>query len=901
MNRNTLSVAIFSAILLTACGGGGGNVRNDPPPPTTPVTPPPPPKCEDPNATNNGGALPCTYRYNGEKDNLLVGTSADVAHAAGFTGVGVKIGLLDSEKPTTSYPTVDPRIAFYKDYTSGAPSTVKADHGWQMAAVIVGQPSTGFAGGVAPGASLYWGRVCDGANSCTYSRMGQAFTDMTAQGVRLFNLSIGSYLEDPAQRAQQAANFAFHAQSVLNADGLIVAATGNESRTSPNNPAGTPTYVPEWRNNMLAVTGVSLDSKGNPTGLETYANHCGDAAQWCVASPALFQIPDATGTGIVRTAGTSNATAAVTGVAALVWQAFPWMSASNVQQTVLTTATDLGEVGVDSLYGWGLVNAGKAVKGPGQFVGLFNANVTGTSEFANNITGTGGLAKKGAGTLILGGTNTYTGGTTVEAGTLGLKGNVAGNVDVRANGTLSAMGGRIAGNYSTVDGATTSIQVGKPLEIGGNAALAGTLNLRAEATGYAVQSVETFLRAGTVNGTFGKVTYGNEFFWDVALSYTGTTVTGAMTRRQAAQAAMVASSSSVSLQDGARQADVLVGALDRRFAAGQIDGLEALFSATASLINASDADVAASLPTLTGQVHGVQRSVAVQAAINDSRLAADRLPLLAKTTQKTAWVQADGVDGSLERDGFDGAEYRQNLITVGVDLPLGNAVVGAALTKGRTDADVDGNRGTLDSDRIGVTAFGYLPLGQQSYVAGVIGADRTDVDTRRGVQFGGNGEVIRDQRDEHALHARIEGGLNLDNGLNPFAAVGIVHQVQDAFSEASASGLGLSAGKDSLDVIFADAGVRFDKSLGAWEIGGLLAYRNVFAGNDTDFNAWFTALPEAAFTINGQPVARSSVRALLGAGVKVGASVKLYGNVGVERNDGQGDNATANLGVRWSF
>ncbi len=59
--------------------------------------------------------------------------------------------------------------------------------------------------------------------------------------------------------------------------------------------------------------------------------------------------------------------------------------------------------------------------------------------FAGNISGTGGLTQAGLGTLILTGTNSYVGGTTIDAGTLQigdgfLPGSILG--DVLDNGSL---------------------------------------------------------------------------------------------------------------------------------------------------------------------------------------------------------------------------------------------------------------------------------------------------------------------------------------------------------------------------------------------------------------------------------------------------------------------------------
>lgn len=52
----------------------------------------------------------------------------------------------------------------------------------------------------------------------------------------------------------------------------------------------------------------------------------------------------------------------------------------------------------------------------------------------------GSLIKVGAGTLTLGGANTYTGATTVNAGTLAVTGSLASLVTVNSGGTLAGTG-----------------------------------------------------------------------------------------------------------------------------------------------------------------------------------------------------------------------------------------------------------------------------------------------------------------------------------------------------------------------------------------------------------------------------------------------------------------------------
>ena len=65
--------------------------------------------------------------------------------------------------------------------------------------------------------------------------------------------------------------------------------------------------------------------------------------------------------------------------------------------------------------------------------GRIVANFTDTLTLAANVSGVGTLSKAGAGTLILTGTNTYSGGTTIDGGTLvlgngGAVGSIVGNV-----------------------------------------------------------------------------------------------------------------------------------------------------------------------------------------------------------------------------------------------------------------------------------------------------------------------------------------------------------------------------------------------------------------------------------------------------------------------------------------
>ena len=114
---------------------------------------------------------------------------------------------------------------------------------------------------------------------------------------------------------------------------------------------------------------VALD-RGRVDRLAEYSNACGLAFQHCLAAPGDISFflcgpddVDTFGDGICSgsAAGTSFAAPLVTGAAALLKSTYPNLLAPVVSTILLTTATDLGEPGVDQEFGWGRLDIGKSL------------------------------------------------------------------------------------------------------------------------------------------------------------------------------------------------------------------------------------------------------------------------------------------------------------------------------------------------------------------------------------------------------------------------------------------------------------------------------------------------------------------------------------------------------------
>lgn len=147
-------------------------------------------------------------------------------------------------------------------------------------------------------------------------------------------------------------------------------------------------------------------------------NYAGDAKWWTIAAPATniystyVHIMNEDGYGAVNndnygspiyksSGGTSMAAPHVSGALGVILSRYPYMSADQARDVMLTTARQTtlrkglegqplerweSAQGVPSkVWGWGILDLGKAMFGPGQLLGEFKVNLDQNDQWSNNI------------------------------------------------------------------------------------------------------------------------------------------------------------------------------------------------------------------------------------------------------------------------------------------------------------------------------------------------------------------------------------------------------------------------------------------------------------------------------------------------------------------------------------
>lgn len=302
----------------------------------------------------------------------LSAVGADKAHAAGFTGKGVKVGVYDSGIDP-DHPEFDGRIGgYYNPFTDAEPTATDATgHGTSVASVIAANRDGRGLMGMAYNSTAYLVKLNPEAGD-PYApaavQYGRAYEYYRRSGVEIVNNSWSfGIASDDQIMSLYGAVAGFSASG-----GVSVFSTGNswaEFKDAPQLPAALPLIYPELEDAWLAVTALGPNDER-----ALYAQICGPAAQWCLAAPGGQVALNAGGGyrldggmelavpgGYKETAGTSFAAPTVTAGLAIAREIFPDADMHDLRRLILRTARDIGDPGVDETFGWGKLDIGNVV------------------------------------------------------------------------------------------------------------------------------------------------------------------------------------------------------------------------------------------------------------------------------------------------------------------------------------------------------------------------------------------------------------------------------------------------------------------------------------------------------------------------------------------------------------
>jgi len=234
-------------------------------------------------------------------------------------------------------------------------------HGTMVASLAAGRGNNGVDGvlGSAPEATLLSLSMSFGGGVIPPDdQVAEAVRYAVDNGADIISLSLTRNTRDWPESWDRA--FSYAAAN----DVVVIAAAGN--RGSGTVAVGAPATMP----GVLTVGGVnrnriasdSASSQGITIG---------------VMAPSEDLVGAIPGGGYVAWSGTSGATPIVAGIVALVRSAYPNLNAANVINRVLVTSTPVTDVTPDPLYGYGIVNAQRALTAE---VPLVSANPLGSLD-----------------------------------------------------------------------------------------------------------------------------------------------------------------------------------------------------------------------------------------------------------------------------------------------------------------------------------------------------------------------------------------------------------------------------------------------------------------------------------------------------------------------------------------
>ncbi|GAA0334957.1 S8 family peptidase [Actinoallomurus spadix] len=270
-------------------------------------------------------------------DQSVPQIGAPDAWAAGYTGKGVTVGVLDSGIDT-AHPDLADTVTVAKDFTGGDNGTQDGyGHGTHVASIITGSgaASGGRYKGVAPDARLVVGKVLDGNGNGAFSQVMAGMEWIATQGARVVNMSLSTDIASDGTDPLSAELNTLTARTGT----LFVVGAGNQGG---DRSVGVPAVAD------AALTVGAVDHDNALAEFSSAGPRIGDGAvKPDVTAPGVgivaarahgTEMGEPVGDDYTRLSGTSMATPHVAGAAAILAQEHPDWKAGDLKAALMNTA-----------------------------------------------------------------------------------------------------------------------------------------------------------------------------------------------------------------------------------------------------------------------------------------------------------------------------------------------------------------------------------------------------------------------------------------------------------------------------------------------------------------------------------------------------------------------------------
>ncbi|MEW6749815.1 MAG: S8 family peptidase [Candidatus Latescibacterota bacterium] len=300
--------------------------------------------------------------------------------ALGYDGSGIRVALLDNGFHYRAHPALrGVQVIAERDFVNGdddvtdqAGQPVTGDetrsdqnvHGAQVLSLLAGN-DPGYFMGAAPAAGYILAKTEDNRAELPIEedRWVAGLEWAADLGAQVVNTSLGyNYFDDGSGYTYedmdgQTAVTTVAGELAVSKGIVVVAAAGNEGLAAWR-------YVtaPADGRDVIAVGSVGIPAEPGQLPVIAATSSRGPTSDGrikpdVVAPGEGVVVADVRGNGYVRNGGTSFAAPLVAGACVLLRQAHPDWGPGDVLEALRRTATDLGDPGPDTTYGWGQVDA----------------------------------------------------------------------------------------------------------------------------------------------------------------------------------------------------------------------------------------------------------------------------------------------------------------------------------------------------------------------------------------------------------------------------------------------------------------------------------------------------------------------------------------------------------------